>query len=82
MLPDLSWDRKTTESLHLLGLVERNDISILRGLKKKHVCWPNDMRTKFLEATVKTVSRTGEGSIEDPSALPAHVPPLSYPHSA
>ena len=26
MLPDLNWDRKTMESLHLLGLVGRNDI--------------------------------------------------------
>ena len=54
MLPDLNWDRKTMGTLHLLGLVEGNDIWSLRDLKHKHICWLNDMRMKFLEATVKT----------------------------
>ncbi|RDW69381.1 hypothetical protein BP6252_08401 [Coleophoma cylindrospora] len=54
LLPDLNWDRKTIEGLHLLGLVERKDIWSLRDLKKKHLRWLKDMRAKFIEATVKT----------------------------
>ncbi|KAL3427287.1 scavenger mRNA decapping enzyme [Phlyctema vagabunda] len=54
LLPDLNWDRKTMESLHLLGLVERKDIWSLRDLKKKHIGWLRDMRDKFVEATTKT----------------------------
>lgn len=52
MLPDLNWDRKTTTSLHLLGLVERRDIWSLRDLKKKHIEWLKHMREKMLDATV------------------------------
>jgi m7GpppX diphosphatase len=54
LLPDLNWDRKTMESLHLLGLVERMDIWSLRDLKKKHLPWLRHMREKFVEATTKT----------------------------
>ncbi len=54
LLPDLNWDRKTMEGLHLLGLVERRDIWSLRDLKKKHVRWLRDMKTKFVNATIKT----------------------------
>ena len=54
LLPDLNWDRKTLEGLHLLGLVERRDIWSLRDLKKKHIPWLRHMRDKFIEATVKT----------------------------
>ncbi|KAG4429903.1 hypothetical protein IFR05_014609 [Cadophora sp. M221] len=39
LLPDLNWDRKTVEGLHLLGLVERRDIWTLRDLRKRHVPW-------------------------------------------
>jgi len=53
LLPDLNWDRKTLEALHLLGLVERMDIWSLRDLKKKHIPWLQHMRTKLIEATVK-----------------------------
>ena len=54
LLPDLNWDRKTLEALHLLGLVERMDIWSLRDLKRKHIPWLQHMRTKLIEATVKT----------------------------
>jgi len=54
LIPDLNWDRKTVEALHLLALVERMDIWSLRDLKKKHVPWLQHMRTKLIEATVKT----------------------------
>ncbi|KAK3324306.1 putative mRNA decapping protein [Cercophora scortea] len=53
LLPDLNWDRKTLDALHLLGLVERRDIWSLRDLRKKHVPWLRHMKTKFLEATTK-----------------------------
>ncbi|KAM7218158.1 HIT-like domain containing protein [Rhypophila decipiens] len=53
LLPDLNWDRKTLDALHLLGLVERRDIWSLRDLRKKHIPWLRHMKTKFLEATTK-----------------------------
>lgn len=52
MLPDLNWDRKTMNSLHLLALVHRRDIWSLRDLKKKHVPWLRYLRQRVLEATV------------------------------
>lgn len=53
LLPDLNWDRKTTEALHLLGIVERRDIWSLRDLRVKHVPWLEHMKAKFIEATEK-----------------------------
>ena len=74
MLPDLNWDRKSMESLHLLGIVERNDIWSLRDLKKKHIRWLNDMRTKFLEATVKTYPELEKDQLK----LYVHYQPTYY----
>lgn len=54
MLPNLHWDRKTIEALYLLGIVERRDILSLRDLKKKHIPWLRHMKTKLVDATVKT----------------------------
>ncbi|KAF3055640.1 m7GpppX diphosphatase [Daldinia childiae] len=54
MLPNLHWDRKTIEALHLLGIVERRDIWSLRDLKKKHIPWLKHMKSKLIDATVKT----------------------------
>ena len=51
LLPDLNWDRKTTEALHLLGLVERRDLWSLRDLRKSHLPWLAAMRDRFLDAT-------------------------------
>ncbi|EGS21937.1 putative mRNA decapping protein [Thermochaetoides thermophila DSM 1495] len=53
LLPDLNWDRKTVEALHLLGIVERRDLWSLRDLKKKHLPWLRHMREKLIEATTK-----------------------------
>lgn len=53
LLPDLNWDRRTVEALHLLGVVERRDIWSLRDLRKKHVPWLRHMKAKFVEATEK-----------------------------
>lgn len=53
LTPDLNWDTKTVEALHLLGLVERRDIWTLRDLKVKHIPWLEQMKTKFINTTVK-----------------------------
>lgn len=53
LLPDLNWDRRTMESLHLLGLVERRDIWSVRDLKKGNIEWLEHMRDKIIGATVE-----------------------------
>jgi len=74
LLPDLNWDRKTTEALHLLGLVERRDIWSLRDLKKKHVPWLRHMRQKLIEATIKTYPVLEEDQLK----LYVHYQPTYY----
>lgn len=74
LLPDLNWDRKTMESLHLLGLVERMDIWSLRDLRKKHLPWLRHMREKLIEATVKTYP----GLEADQLKLYVHYQPTYY----
>jgi m7GpppX diphosphatase len=64
MLPDLNWDRKTVDALHLLGLVERRDIWSLRDLRKKHVPWLRHMRAKFLEAATKVYPSVEEDQLK------------------
>ncbi|KAI9171237.1 m7GpppX diphosphatase [Paramyrothecium foliicola] len=54
LLPDLNWDRKTLDALHLLAIVERRDIWSLRDLKKKHIPWLEHMKQKLIDATVQT----------------------------
>ena len=54
MLPNLHWDRKTIEALHLLGIVERRDLWSLRDLRKKHIPWLRHMKAKMIDATVQT----------------------------
>ncbi|KAH9897309.1 scavenger mRNA decapping enzyme [Xylariomycetidae sp. FL2044] len=54
LAPNLHWDRKTIEALHLLAIVERRDIWSLRDLKKKHIPWLRHMRAKLVDATVRT----------------------------
>jgi m7GpppX diphosphatase len=74
LLPDLNWDRKTIEALHLLGLVERTDIWSLRDLKKKHIPWLHHMRDKFIEAAVKTYPELEEDQLK----LYVHYQPTYY----
>jgi m7GpppX diphosphatase len=74
ILPDLNWDRKTMDSLHLLALVERSDIWSLRDLKKKHIGWLRDMRAKFLEATVSTYPELEDDQLK----LYVHYQPTYY----
>lgn len=54
LLPNLHWDRQTTEALHLLGIVERRDLWSLRDLRKRHVPWLRHMKAKLVGATVAT----------------------------
>ena len=74
LLPDLNWDRKTMEGLHLLGLVERMDIWSLRDLKKKHIPWLRHMREKFIEATTSTYSELERDQLK----LYVHYQPTYY----
>ncbi|KAJ4352627.1 hypothetical protein N0V95_004072 [Ascochyta clinopodiicola] len=53
LLPDLNWDRKTLEALHLLCIVERRDIWSVRDLRRDMLPWLRHMREKLLDATVK-----------------------------
>lgn len=74
LLPDLNWDRKTVETLHLLTLVERNDIWSLRDLKKKHLCWLRHMKSMITEAVIKTYL----GIQEDQLKFYVHYQPTYY----
>lgn len=74
LLPDLNWDRKTIESLHLLGLVERMDIWSLRDLKKKHIPWLQDMKKRFIQAIVETYPDLEEDQLK----LYVHYQPTYY----
>ncbi|KIW60658.1 hypothetical protein PV05_00858 [Exophiala xenobiotica] len=53
LLPDLNWDRKTVQGMHLLALVQRRDIWSLRDLKKKHVPWLKAVRDQIVTAATK-----------------------------
>lgn len=64
LLPNLHWDRKTIEALHLLGIVERRDLWSLRDLKKKHIPWLKHMRAKLIDATVKTYPQIEEDQLK------------------
>ena len=37
VLPDIMWDGKATESLHILGIVKPHDIHSIRDLKPEHI---------------------------------------------
>ncbi|KAG9258960.1 HIT-like domain-containing protein, partial [Emericellopsis atlantica] len=54
LLPDLNWDRKTLDALHLLALVERRDLWSLRDLRKKHIAWLKKMKEHLLDAATET----------------------------
>lgn len=75
LLPDLNWDRKTTEALHLLAIVERRDIWSLRDLRRRHVPWLQHMRARLLDATTGAYP----GKIEaDQIKLYVHYQPTYY----
>ena len=54
LLPDMNWDRKTTGSLRILGLVERRDLWSLRDLRRRDVGWLRRMMEKIEESVEKT----------------------------
>ncbi|KAI0907106.1 HIT-like domain-containing protein [Ustulina deusta] len=74
LLPNLHWDRKTIDALHLLGVVERRDLWSLRDLKKKHLPWLRHMRAKLIDATVKTYPQIEEDQLK----LFCHYQPTYY----
>ena len=74
LLPDLNWDKETLENLHLLALVERNDMWSLRDLKKKHIPWIEDVRSKILDATVRRYPELEDDQLK----LYVHYPPTYY----
>ena len=74
LLPDLNWDRKTLESLHLLGIVERRDIWSVRDLKKNMVLWVSHMRQKMLDAAVKLYPELDKDQLK----LYVHYQPTYY----
>ncbi|OAP65785.1 hypothetical protein AYL99_01757 [Fonsecaea erecta] len=51
LLPDLNWDRKTVQGMHLLALVQRRDLWSLRDLRKKHVPWLKTLREQIIANT-------------------------------
>jgi m7GpppX diphosphatase len=74
LLPNLHWDRKTIDALHLLGIVERRDLWSLRDLKKKYLPWLKHMRAKLIDATVKTYPQIEEDQLK----LFCHYQPTYY----
>ncbi|KAI1172812.1 HIT-like domain-containing protein [Nemania sp. FL0916] len=74
LLPNLHWDRKTIDALHLLGIVERRDLWSLRDLKKKHLPWLRHMKAKLIDATVKTYPQIEEDQLK----LFCHYQPTYY----
>lgn len=74
LLPDLNWDRKTLESLHLLGIVERRDIWSVRDLRKGMVGWVSHMRSKMLDATVRLYPELDKDQLK----LYVHYQPTYY----
>ncbi|KAI8632115.1 HIT-like domain-containing protein [Xylariaceae sp. FL1651] len=74
LLPNLHWDQKTIEALHLLGIVERRDLWSLRDLKKKHIPWLKHMRAKLIDATIQTFPQIGADQLK----LFCHYHPTYY----
>lgn len=57
LLPDLNWDRRTVEGLHLLALVERRDLWSLRSLKKKDATWLRELKDEAISAAAREAKR-------------------------
>ncbi|KAK5274918.1 hypothetical protein LTR99_004372 [Exophiala xenobiotica] len=77
LLPDLNWDRKTVQGMHLLALVQRRDIWSLRDLKKKHIPWLKGVRDQVVTAATK-VFPPGEGLEADEVKCYIHYQPTYY----
>lgn len=65
LLPDLNWDRRSVEGLHLLALVERRDLWSLRSLKKQDVAWLVKVNAEALSAAAKEATKLlGTSNVE------------------
>ncbi|CAF2370248.1 unnamed protein product [Rotaria sp. Silwood2] len=73
VLPDIMWDGKAIESLHLLGLVKSHNIHSIRDLKPEHI----SMLESLLEKTTNFISSKYGIS---PKTIRAffHYPPTFY----
>lgn len=67
LLPDLNWDRRSVEGLHLLALVERRDLWSLRSLRKRDVQWLRRIRREAVRAATVEARRllTKHGEVND-----------------
>ncbi|EXJ75288.1 uncharacterized protein A1O5_01984 [Cladophialophora psammophila CBS 110553] len=77
LLPDLNWDRKTVEGMHLLALVQRRDIWSLRDLKKKHIPWLKAMREQIVAAATAKVFPPGQVEADEVKCY-LHYQPTYY----
>ncbi|CAF0790758.1 unnamed protein product [Rotaria sp. Silwood1] len=73
LLPDIMWDGKAIESLHLLALVKTHNIHSIRDLKSEHI----PMLESLLEKTTNFISTKYDIS---PKTIRAffHYPPTFY----
>ncbi|CAF3369675.1 unnamed protein product [Rotaria sp. Silwood1] len=73
LLPDIMWDGKAIESLHLLALVKTHNIHSIRDLKSEHI----PMLESLLEKTTNFISSKYDIS---PKTIRAffHYPPTFY----
>lgn len=79
LLPDLNWDRKTLEALHLLAVVERRDLWSLRDLRRRHIPWLRRMRQQLIDATVGVYAADAAQRLErDQLKLYVHYQPTYY----
>ncbi|CAK7263966.1 hypothetical protein SEPCBS119000_000751 [Sporothrix epigloea] len=76
LLPDLNWDRKTLEALHLLAIVERRDLWSLRDLRRRHLPWLRQMRQQLIDAAVGMYA--AQGLEHDQLKLYVHYQPTYY----
>ncbi|KAK9450048.1 HIT-like domain-containing protein [Limtongia smithiae] len=51
LLPDLKWDGTSIEALYLVALVNRRDIASIRDLRKEHISYLQQLRSKIMQAT-------------------------------
>lgn len=51
LLPDMKWDQQSLNSLYLVAIVRRTDISSLRDLNGSHIEYLNCLLTKIKDAT-------------------------------
>ncbi|ETI21171.1 hypothetical protein G647_07515 [Cladophialophora carrionii CBS 160.54] len=76
LLPDLNWDRKSVEGMHLLALVQRRDLWSLRDLRKKHVPWLKAMRRQIVRAAAETQTQKQTQTQTQDVATATAAPPL------